>query len=122
MNLIKKELLLLSIFFTKMRQKSNKSIWENDMREMRESMEEMTTRVLNTLRDYDTKLLGVKKTKGGVFCELSEFLGTLVNCGDQSPMMVPSNHLDEYLPTQVLTKIVTIFSINEDQNILVNRK
>jgi len=93
---------VIEYLFTKMRQKSNKSVWENDMREMRESMEEMTTRVLNTLRDYDTKLLGVKKTKGGIFCELSEFLGTLVNCGDQSPMMIPSNHLDEYLPTNRL--------------------
>ena len=90
---------VIEYIFTKLRQKSNKSVWENDMREMHESMQEMTTRVLNTLRDYDTTLLGVKRTKDGIFCELSEFLGTLVNCGDSSPMMVTRNTLDEYLPT-----------------------
>lgn len=93
---------VIEYMFTKLRQKGNKGVWENDMREMHESMTEMTTRVLNTLRDYDTKLLGVRKTKDGVFCELSEFLGTLVNCGDSSPMMVPRNSLDEYLPTNRL--------------------
>jgi type IV secretion system protein VirB4 len=93
---------IIEHMFTKLRQKGNKSVWENDMREMHESMGEMTTRVLNTLRDYDTKLLGVKKTKDGIFCELSEFLGTLVNCGDSSAMMVPRNYLDEYLPTNRL--------------------
>ena len=88
--------------FTKLKQKGNKKAWESDMREMHESLNEMTTRVLNTLRDYDTKLLGVRKLRDGAFCELSEFLGTIVNCGDSSPMMVPRNSLDEYLPTNRL--------------------
>ncbi len=93
---------IVEYFVNKIRQKSDKSAWENDMREMAENLNEMTTRVLNTLRSYDTKLLGVIKTNNGSFCELSEFLGTLVNCGDISPMMVPSNYLDEYLPTNRL--------------------
>lgn len=88
--------------FTKLKQKGNKKAWENDMREMNESLNEMTTRVLNTLRDYDVKLLVVKNLRDGAFCELSEFLGTIVNCGDSSPMMVPRNSLDEYLPTNRL--------------------
>jgi len=93
---------MVEYFFTKLRQQSNKGAWENDMREMHESMEEMTTRVINTLRDYDVHLLGVKKIKEGVFCEISEFLGTLINCGDSAPMMVPMNDLNEYLPTNRL--------------------
>ena len=93
---------IIEYLFTKIRQKSNKAAWENDMREMHESMQEMTTRVVNTLRDYDTELLGVKKTKDGIFCEISEFLGTIINCGDSSPMMVPRNSLDDYLPTNRL--------------------
>lgn len=93
---------IVEYMFTKLRQKSNKSAWENDMREMHESMQEMTTRVLNTLRDYDTSLLGVRETREGAFCEISEFLGTIINCGDSSPMMVPRNFLDEYLPTNRL--------------------
>jgi len=72
------------------------------MREMHESMQEMTTRVLNTLRDYDSRLLGIKKTRNGNFCEISEFLGTLINCGDSAPMMATRNKLDQYLPTNRL--------------------
>lgn len=93
---------LLEHLYKKVRQKGNKKAWENDMREMHESMGEMTTRVLNTLREYDTKLLGVKRTKSGIFCEICEFLGTLINCGDDMPMMLPSIPLDEYLPTNRL--------------------
>ena len=93
---------IVQYLFTKLRQKSNREVWENSMREMHESLQEMTTRVLNTLRDYDTELLGVKQTKEGVFCEISQFLATLVNCGDSVPMMLAQNALDNYLPTNRL--------------------
>ncbi len=93
---------IVEYLLKKLKQKSDKGVWEKDMREMHESMQEMTTRVLNTLRDYDAKLLGIKKTRNGNFCEISEFLGTLVNCGDGVPMMVTRNRLDEYLPTNRL--------------------
>ena len=43
------------------------------MREMHESMQEMTTRVVNTLRDYDTELLGVKKLETVFFVRLVNF-------------------------------------------------
>ena len=93
---------VVQYLLTKMRQKSNKAIWEKDMREMHDSIQEMTTRMLNTFRDYDARLLGVKKTKDGNFCEISEFLGMLVNCGDHTPMMLTRNKLDNYLPTNRL--------------------
>jgi type IV secretion system protein VirB4 len=93
---------IIEYMLTRIKQKSDKSVWEKDMREMHESMQEMTTRVLNTLRDYDARLLGVKKTRNGNFCEISEFLGTLINCGDSTPMMVTRNKLDKYLPTNRL--------------------
>jgi type IV secretion system protein VirB4 len=87
---------------SKIKQTSNKGIWERDMKEMYENMQEMTTRILNTMRDYDAELLGVRKEKDGYFCEISEFLGALVNCGDSSPMMVPRGPLNEYIPTNRL--------------------
>lgn len=93
---------VVQYLLTKMRQKSNKAVWEKDMREMHDSMQEMTTRMLNTFRDYDARLLGVKQTRDGNFCEISEFLGMLVNCGDHTPMMVTGNKLDNYLPTNRL--------------------
>jgi type IV secretion system protein VirB4 len=93
---------VVQYLLTKMRQKSNKAVWEKDMREMHDSMQEMTTRMLNTFRDYDARLLGVKQTRDGNFCEISEFLGMLINCGDHTPMMVTGNKLDNYLPTNRL--------------------
>lgn len=92
----------IEFLYKKLQQKSSKQVWEKDIREMHESMSEMTTRLLTTLRDYDARLLGIKKTKDGIFCEISEFLATLVNCGDASPMMVPRTSLDQYLPTNRL--------------------
>ncbi len=92
----------IEYFLNKIRQKSDKSIWENDMREMHENIQEMTNRMLNTFRDYDAKLLGIKKTKNGNFCEISEFLGVLINCGDTTSMMVTRGKLDNYLPTNRL--------------------
>lgn len=93
---------VVEYMLTRLRQKSNKAIWENDMKEMHENVQEMSTRVLNTLRDYDAYLLGIKKTANGYYCEISEFLATLVNCGDQSPMMVSRSSIDSYLPTNRL--------------------
>jgi len=87
---------------SKIKQTSNRGVWERDMKEMYENMQEMTTRILNTMRDYDAELLGVRKEKDGYFCEISEFLGAIVNCGDMSPMMVPRGPLNEYLPTNRL--------------------
>lgn len=86
---------IVEYFLTKIKEKSSKDARESGLREMHESLEEMSTRVLNTLRDYDTRLLGVRKTNDGIFCEISEFLATIVNCGDSAPMMVPRSSLDE---------------------------
>lgn len=89
-------------FIQKLRQKSNQDNWERDMREMKESLDEMSSRVLNTFKDYDAQLLGVKKSTKGYFCEILEFLGSIVNCGQSSPMLVPYGRIDEYIPTSRL--------------------
>lgn len=86
----------------KLKQKSDKSVWENDMKEMKENIQEMSTRIINTFRDYDARLLGVEEEKNGYYCEILEFLGTLVNCGQSSPMMVPRGTIDKYIPTHRL--------------------
>jgi len=88
---------IVEYFFKKLKQKSNKSVWESDMREMKENLQEMSTRVLNTFRDYDAILLGVEKTPNGYYCELMEFLGAIVNCGQSMEMMVPRNTIDQYI-------------------------
>jgi type IV secretion system protein VirB4 len=86
----------------KIKQSSDKSEWERDMREMSENLDELSNRVLNTFRDYDAKVLSVEHTQEGNYCRILEFLGTLVNCGQSSPMLVPKGNIDKYIPTHRL--------------------
>jgi len=90
---------ILEYWLKKLKQGGDKSAWEADMREMRENLDEMSTRVTNTFRDYDANLLGTKDTEYGGHCEILEFLGTIVNCGHSSPMIVPRMSIDKYIPT-----------------------
>ncbi len=83
--------------FKKM-QRADKSFWEEDMKESYEQLEETTSRVINTLRNYQPEILCVKETENGAFCEIMEFLGTIVNCGNSSPLLMPSRTIDKYLP------------------------
>ncbi len=93
---------MLEHIIRKLKQSSDKTEWETDMRDMEESLSEMTARVLNTFRDYDAKLLSVVDRPEGAYCEMLEFLGTIVNCGQSTPMLVPKGDIDEYIPTHRL--------------------
>ncbi len=93
---------IVEYLLKKLQQTSNRSAWEHDMREMKESLHEMSTRVVNTLNDYDARLLGITKSEHGHYCEILEFLGTIVNCGQSMPMIVPRSNIDEYIPTHRL--------------------
>lgn len=91
---------IVEYFIKKLRQSSNKAVWENDMKEMKENLQELSTRVVTAFSDYDARLLGIKKSQIGVYyCEILEFLGTLVNCGQSTSMIVPKINIDEYIPT-----------------------
>ncbi len=81
---------------------SNKSEWESEMRTIFESLEEMSMRVVNTFKDYEARILSVVDSEDGSYCEMLEFLGTLVNCGQSSPVLVPRASIDQYLPTSRL--------------------
>ena len=92
----------IEYYLKKLRQKSSQAAWENDMREMQENLSEMSSRVVNTFRSYGATLLGVRKSRNGYYCELLEFLGTIVNCGSSMQMVVPRDTIDRYLPTHRL--------------------
>ncbi len=82
----------------KLQYKTDKLSWENDMRDAFDELEEMTSRVINGFSSYRPELLSLKKTENGVFSELLEFLGRLVNANYSQPMSVPTMDLANYLP------------------------
>jgi len=85
-----------------LQQKADKSLWERNMREAYQEIDEVTGRIISTLRDYKPKRLGAVRKEAGVFSELLEFLGRLVNCGASSKMLVPNMDISKYLPTHRL--------------------
>ncbi len=83
----------------KLQATADKAVWEAEMRDSYEELEEAAGRVLSTLREYSPELLGVVTTEAGTYCEMLEFLGKIVNCGMASSMLVPTISIDKYLPT-----------------------
>lgn len=80
-------------------QKADKESWEYDLRSSHKDLVELTGRIVSTLKEYHPRLLGLRETEKGVFSEILEFFGILVNCGSYSPMRVPSSDAAKYLPT-----------------------
>ncbi|MET0154881.1 MAG: VirB4 family type IV secretion/conjugal transfer ATPase [Rickettsiales bacterium] len=86
----------------KLKEKTDRSQRFLALKEAAEDLEEITRRIVATLRDYKPQVLGVRKTKYGYFSELAEFLGVIVNGGAYTPMQVPTMDLSHYLPTHRL--------------------
>ncbi|MDX1924633.1 MAG: VirB4 family type IV secretion/conjugal transfer ATPase [Rickettsiaceae bacterium] len=93
---------ILQYYYKKLNHAANKAEWESSMREISESLEEMTMRVWNTFKDYDASVLSIVDTEDGSYCEILEFFGTLVNCGQSSPVLVPRGPIDEHITTHRL--------------------
>lgn len=89
---------LVENIYKKLRQKSDKSYWGKDMKEMKESLDEITTRIINTFKDYDPYLLGAEQTNGNYYCEMLEFLNTIVNVNFSGKVLLPKTSIDKYLP------------------------
>lgn len=86
----------------KIQEAADKKLWERSMRDAYDEIDEMTSRVISTLNDYRPDLLGVVLNEDGLYSEMLEFLGKLVNCGVNSPMQFPTMDVSEYLPTHRL--------------------
>ncbi len=94
---------------------ADKDAWAISMREAHEQLEEATTRVVNTLREYNPKMLGLVKSQGGVYSELCEFFGRIINCGAQCKMLYPLENIDKYINTHRLyfgSKAIEAKSLN----------
>ena len=74
-----------------------KESWRKGMIDTQEQLEEATGRVINTLRDYGPKLLGIDKTSKGHYSELAEFLGRITNCGEVNRILHVPDDISRYI-------------------------
>jgi type IV secretion system protein VirB4 len=82
----------------KIQHTADRLAWEDHMREAFDELDEMTIRILNGFSSYGARLLGITETEDGIFSELLEFFGRIINCGFSQPMTLPTMNLDRYLP------------------------
>ena len=86
----------------KLQHKTDKTSWENYMREGYDELDEMTERILNGFGNYGPRILGLAETEDGITSEILEFLSRLVNCGYSQPMTVPLGQISHHLPVSRL--------------------
>jgi type IV secretion system protein VirB4 len=86
----------------KLREKTDKTQRFLALKEAAQDLDEVSQRIVATLRDYKPKILSVRKSKYGYFSEILEFLGVLINGGSYTPMQVPTMDVSHYLPTHRL--------------------
>lgn len=98
---------------------TSKHAWESDMRAIYEDLEETTNRVVTNLRNYGPKILEVKETPNGLFCEIMEFLSRIVNCGFVTNALFPlGTEISKYLPVHRLFfghKTIQVVTHNESK-------
>ncbi|WP_339046458.1 VirB4 family type IV secretion/conjugal transfer ATPase [Candidatus Mesenet endosymbiont of Agriotes lineatus] len=91
---------------------------EDDMKAIYEDLEEMTNRIVVSLRNYGPRVLKVHETSGGLFCEITEFLSKIVNCGFVTNALFPTTtKIAKYLPLNRLyfgRKMIQI--VSHDRN------
>ncbi len=81
---------------------ADREAWKFELVAAANELTDLTSRLIGSLKEYRPRCLGIRKTKDGEFSELMEFLGAVVNCGEWSPMLVPSGQIARYLPTHRL--------------------
>ncbi|WCR53906.1 MAG: Type IV secretion system protein virB4 [Wolbachia endosymbiont of Ctenocephalides orientis wCori] len=110
---------LLSHLLKKFGHVTSKNAWEDDMRATYEDLEETTNRIVTSLRNYSPKILEVKETPNGLFCEIMEFLSRIVNCGFVTNTLFPlRTEISKYLPVHRLffsNKMIQVITHNESK-------
>lgn len=86
----------------KLQHKTDKTAWENYMREAFDELDEMTERVLNGYRNYGARLLELVETDDGITSEILEFFSRLVNCTYSQQIAVPLGEISRHLPVSRL--------------------
>ncbi len=82
----------------KLSKAADKEMKDVELRKRAKNLREVVLRMVSSLRDYKPKVLGINENEDGKFSEVMEFLGTLVNCGERTPMLIPLTDASHYLP------------------------
>jgi type IV secretion system protein VirB4 len=80
----------------------DKRALENSITEACEELNESTNRLVTALRDYSPELLGIIKTGDGVYSEITEFFGNIINCGETTRTLLNSGPIAKQMCTQRL--------------------
>ncbi|WP_410520600.1 VirB4 family type IV secretion/conjugal transfer ATPase [Candidatus Xenohaliotis californiensis] len=83
-----KGIAILAHLINKFKQRASKGAWEESMKEAHEELEEATTRLLTSFRDYGARVLTVKHTKYGVASEIMGFLSSILNGSFKESIMI----------------------------------
>ncbi|KJV65392.1 MULTISPECIES: VirB4 family type IV secretion/conjugal transfer ATPase [Ehrlichia] len=94
----KKGIEFLSGIFGKFGKVASQESWMKDLQAVSEDLDEVTNRVLTSLRNYMPRILSVKETPTGVFSEILEFLLQIVNCGSFQRVLFHAGDISKYLP------------------------
>ena len=76
--------------------------WKKGLWEIYEQLEEATSRVVNSLREYDPKILGIEQYKNRSYSEIAEFFGKIINCGNESKYLFTPYNMNSNLANQRL--------------------
>ena len=83
-------------------QKTDKEAWKRELQDAYAELDEMADRIMHAYSSYNTTMLGTVKNKQGVFSQLLEFLGMLINCGYKQPVQASAVNVSRLLPNQRL--------------------
>ncbi len=97
-----KSLAMLSSLMSKFNRSSTESIHARSMKEAHEEVSEITNRIAASLRDYNPRILGVRRTEDGAYSEILEFISKITNCGTGGNVLMPKIDIAEYIPSHRL--------------------
>jgi type IV secretion system protein VirB4 len=87
----------------KVLKKNRKKAAQNEnMLEGFEQVQEATTRVMNSLRQYSPEKLGVIERNGQKYSELAEFFSSILSCGNNSNILLGFNDLNTVISNKRL--------------------
>ena len=92
----------IAYFIEQIQLRADKSSAVAALKEYHKELQEVTDRMMATLRDYSPYRLRTIETEDGPFSEILEFLAKIVNGAQHQPVRMPSHSIDKYLSNRRL--------------------